>query len=201
MSLQRQALLSLWVPLGSSLSFASPLSAHLAGPQLEDLCFTVNFFQNIEKRLSLSLSHYLDGKSMSSGSYLKFQSNGTTESCSFIGEVKIVWYSKRVFKAYITEGKHILCPCISSTLWQSLFPPLVASESLCVSELASPHCTNLHPFNSSNSSSTIVGSIHCGPFLGRQGLLFFFLSINSNNIYFKRYFFLFPTNCLFTIFH
>lgn len=46
---------------------------------------------------------------MSSGSYLKFQSNGTTESCSFIGKVKIVEYGKKFYKAYVTgKEAHIM---------------------------------------------------------------------------------------------
>jgi len=54
---------------------------------------------------------------MSSGSYLKFQSNGTTESCSFIGKVKIVQYGKKFYKAYVTEKEaHIMPLCFQYTL-------------------------------------------------------------------------------------
>lgn len=46
---------------------------------------------------------------MSSGSYLKFQSNGTTESCSFIRKVKIIRYGKKLYKAYVTgKEAHIM---------------------------------------------------------------------------------------------
>lgn len=119
-------------------------------------------------------------------SYLKFQSNGTTEGCSLIGKVKTARCGKTLCKACITgEEAHITALCSQHTCKVFVSTTCNLREVLFQSPGKATY-TNLHPFNSSNSSSTVVGSIHCGPLLGRQRLLFFLLSINSTNSYFTK---------------
>lgn len=67
---------------------------------------------------------------MSSGSYLKFQSNGTTESCSFIGKVKIVRYSKKFYKAYVTGKEARILPLYFQYAWKAFLSTICSLREL-----------------------------------------------------------------------